>query len=178
MTSLPPQVDSLSFHLVQKVPVRSLNTVRRLFRQNWNRNQKVRLLGSRRAGLSGQAGQGNLLTASADEKWSRVLAAADGLRERFGFSSVQLATALPPARRKSNRARSAGRYRARTIPMTIRQRGASRQNAASDLGSRRSRWLVPAGAWLPSLFRRRMRAGPAAGSGAKRLRRSHRRPAR
>ena len=73
-----------------------LGPARRLFRQNWNKRRKVRLLGVQASGLSDRAGQANLLTASADEKWGRALAAADRLRNRFGFDSVQLATALPP----------------------------------------------------------------------------------
>ncbi len=72
-----------------------LDTARRLFQRNWNRKRKVRLLGVQASGLSDRAGQANLLTASADQKWGRALAAADSLRNRFGFASVQLATALP-----------------------------------------------------------------------------------
>ncbi|MFB3153969.1 MAG: DNA polymerase IV [Candidatus Acidiferrales bacterium] len=72
-----------------------LDTARRLFRRNWNRKRKVRLLGVQASGLSDRAGQANLLTASADQKWGRAMAAADRLRSRFGFASVQLATALP-----------------------------------------------------------------------------------
>ncbi|MEE8177019.1 MAG: hypothetical protein V3T65_03410, partial [Acidobacteriota bacterium] len=72
-----------------------LDTARRLFRQNWNRKRKVRLLGVQASGLSDRAGQANLLTASADQKWGRAMAAADHLRSRYGFASVQLATALP-----------------------------------------------------------------------------------
>ena len=71
-----------------------LDAARRLFRRHWDRRRKVRLLGVQASGLSQHAGQGNLLTAPADEKWSRVLRAADRLRERYGFSSVQLASAL------------------------------------------------------------------------------------
>lgn len=74
-----------------------LSAVRRLLEQNWDRRQKVRLLGVQASGLGSQAGQTNLWTAATEEKWGRVLAATDRLRERFGFSSVQLATALPPA---------------------------------------------------------------------------------
>ena len=73
-----------------------LGAARRLFRQNWNKLRKVRLLGVQANGLSDRAGQANLLTASANQKWDRALAAADRLRNRFGFDSVQLATALPP----------------------------------------------------------------------------------
>ena len=74
-----------------------LYTARRLLEQNWDCRQKVRLLGVQASGLGPLGGQTNLWTAATEEKWGRVLAAADRLRERFGFSSVQLATALPPA---------------------------------------------------------------------------------
>ncbi|MBI1956407.1 MAG: DNA polymerase IV [Acidobacteria bacterium] len=74
-----------------------LSAARRLLEQNWDRRQKVRLLGVQASGLGPQAGQANLWTAPVEEKWNRILTATDRLRERFGFSSVQLATALPPA---------------------------------------------------------------------------------
>lgn len=74
-----------------------LEAARDLLRRNWNGRRKVRLLGVQASSLTPSAGQANLLTAPLDEKWNRALAAADRLRERFGFSSVQLATAMPPA---------------------------------------------------------------------------------
>ncbi|MBI3894779.1 MAG: DNA polymerase IV [Acidobacteria bacterium] len=77
-----------------------LSAARRLLEQNWDCRQKVRLLGVQASGLDHQAGQTNLWTAAAEEKWRRVLAATDRLRERFGFSSVQLATTLPPVKRE------------------------------------------------------------------------------
>ena len=73
-----------------------LETARRLFHKHWDRRQKIRLLGVQASGLSCQPGQANLWSASRDEKWSRALAAADQLRERFGFSSIGLAAGLPP----------------------------------------------------------------------------------
>lgn len=73
-----------------------LEAARRLFHRHWDRRRKVRLLGVQASGLSGCAGQANLLTGLTEAKWSRALAAADRLRKRYGFSSVQLASALPP----------------------------------------------------------------------------------
>ena len=73
-----------------------LEAARRLFHRHWDRRRKVRLLGVQASGLSGSAGQGNLLTGPVEAKWSRALAATDRLRKRYGFSSVQLAAALPP----------------------------------------------------------------------------------
>ena len=79
-----------------------LETARSLLRQHWDRRQKVRLLGVQVSGLGPRAGQGNLWTAATEEKWGRALAAADRLRQRFGFSSVQLAAALSPAETGKN----------------------------------------------------------------------------
>lgn len=71
-----------------------LETARELLRENWDTRRKVRLLGLQASRLEDSAGQGNLLTAASEKKWNRVLAAADSVRERFGFSSVQLGTAM------------------------------------------------------------------------------------
>lgn len=71
-----------------------LDTSRRLLRRHWNRRRSVRLLGVQASGLAAVAGQANLLEASHRQKWSRALAATDRLRNRYGFESVQLASAL------------------------------------------------------------------------------------
>ena len=72
-----------------------LDAARELLRENWDTRLKVRLLGLQASGLEKSAGQGNLLTAESENKWTRALAATDSLRERFGFDSVQLGTAMP-----------------------------------------------------------------------------------
>jgi len=46
------------------------------------------------SGLDTAAGQGNLWSAPREEKWGRALAATDRLRDRYGFASVQLGSAL------------------------------------------------------------------------------------
>ena len=71
-----------------------LDTARRLLRRNWDIRRKVRLLGVQASGLDPAAGQGNLWSASREEKWGRALAATDRLRDRYGFASVQLGSAL------------------------------------------------------------------------------------
>ncbi|HWP84804.1 MAG TPA: DNA polymerase IV [Terriglobia bacterium] len=76
-----------------------LQTARALLREHWDTRRKIRLLGLQASGLAEAAGQGNLLTAAADRKWSRALAAADSLRDRYGFRSVQLGATLGRARR-------------------------------------------------------------------------------
>jgi DNA polymerase-4 len=71
-----------------------LDAARSLLRRHWDRRRKVRLLGVQASGLTPVAGQENLLEASQHQKWSRALAATDRLRDRYGFASVQLASAL------------------------------------------------------------------------------------
>ena len=71
-----------------------LETARRLLRRHWDIRRKVRLLGVQASGLDPAAGQGNLWSASREEKWGRALAATDRLRDRYGFASVQLGSAL------------------------------------------------------------------------------------
>lgn len=68
--------------------------VRRLFDKAWNRRQKIRLLGVKASGLEHGAGQLNLLDDPRRQKWEQALAAADRVRDRFGFSSVQLGGAM------------------------------------------------------------------------------------
>ena len=46
------------------------------------------------SGLDTAAGQGNLWSAPREEKWGRALAATDRLRDRYGFASVRLGSAL------------------------------------------------------------------------------------
>jgi len=83
-----------------------LDAARRLLRRHWDRRRKVRLLGVQASGLASVAGQANLLEASHHHKWGRALAATDRLRDRYGFSSVQLASALmePTERTKAKQA--------------------------------------------------------------------------
>lgn len=81
-----------------------LDTARRLLRRHWNRRRAVRLLGVQASGLAPVAGQANLLEAGQRLKWSRALAATDRLRDRYGFASIQLASALTEPTEKSARA--------------------------------------------------------------------------
>jgi DNA polymerase-4 len=76
--------------------------IRGLFRANWRRGARVRLLGVHAASWDEGGGQLNLEGEERREKWQRALAAADKLRDRFGESAVSLAGGL------------GGRYRERT----------------------------------------------------------------
>jgi DNA polymerase-4 len=69
-------------------------TARELFRRNWRRGRKVRLLGVGVSGLSRVAGQLDLLEGASNDKWRRALEAADRLRDRYGERSVELAGGL------------------------------------------------------------------------------------
>ncbi len=68
--------------------------VRDLFRTNWELRRPVRLLGVHVSGWAPDAGQLDLLDEGQHEKWSRTLAAADRLRDRFGEQAVSLAASL------------------------------------------------------------------------------------
>ena len=68
----------------------------RLFEDNWNRRQKIRLLGVRTSHLERGTFQPRLLDAPQKEKLERIMQTTDKLRERFGFESLQLARSLEP----------------------------------------------------------------------------------
>ena len=71
------------------------DTARRLFDAAWRRKegggrQAVRLLGVQATGLERSPGQLHLLEQEHRRKWEQALAAADRLRDRYGFQTVQL----------------------------------------------------------------------------------------
>src|SRR6266436_2235353 len=74
--------------------------VRLLFRKNWRKGIQVRLLGVHASSFEGQAGQGDLLEDGRRQRWQQALSAADRLRDRFGESSVSLASGLRGAFRE------------------------------------------------------------------------------
>ena len=67
-----------------------LATVQRLFDAHWDQKRKVRLLGVELSSLTRGSGQLDLLDAARREKLERLTRAADRLRDRFGFSKIQL----------------------------------------------------------------------------------------
>ncbi|MDX2269145.1 MAG: DNA polymerase IV [Bryobacter sp.] len=71
-----------------------LDTALRLFRLHWARPSKIRLLGVQVSQLSAEAPQANLLTSAEDEKWRKVLRAADRLKDRFGNDKMNFGAAL------------------------------------------------------------------------------------
>ncbi len=72
------------------------DNVLRLFESTFNSRQKVRLLGVRASNLERTAFQRNLLEAPKGAKLGRLLEAADRMRQRYGFTAVQLARSLEP----------------------------------------------------------------------------------
>ena len=68
--------------------------IRELFHANWNRGAKVRLLGVNASSFDEQADQMDLLREDRHERWTRALAAADRLRDKFGESAVSLAASM------------------------------------------------------------------------------------
>jgi DNA polymerase-4 len=68
--------------------------IRALFRKNWKKGTPVRLLGVQTSHFSAQPNQINLLEGNRHERWKNALAAADRLRDKFGESSVGLATGM------------------------------------------------------------------------------------
>src|ERR1700688_1370963 len=80
------------------------DTARVLFRGNWKRGEKVRLLGVQATSLSSIEGQLSLLDDEKTVKWRDALRAVDGLRDKFGESAVSLAGGIA----RAGRARTPG----------------------------------------------------------------------
>jgi DNA polymerase-4 len=68
--------------------------VRALFRKNWKNGVPVRLLGVHASSFTSRPDQINLLEGNRQQRWKDALAAADHLRDRFGESSVGLASGI------------------------------------------------------------------------------------
>jgi DNA polymerase-4 len=68
--------------------------IRLLFRKNWRAGAQVRLLGVQASAFEAQAEQADLLEDGRRRRWQQALSAADRLRDKFGESSVSLASGL------------------------------------------------------------------------------------
>ena len=77
-----------------------LETVRDLFDTNWEKPRTIRLLGVQAGQLGTPGAQLQLLDQADRRRWTRALAAADKLRDRFGESAVGLAAAMKHGRRE------------------------------------------------------------------------------
>jgi len=82
--------------------------VRALFRKNWRKGAQVRLLGVQAAQFEAQAGQGDLIEGERRQRWQQALSAADRLRDKFGESSVSLATGMKGGFRERTHENPAG----------------------------------------------------------------------
>lgn len=74
-----------------------LASLRELFRSTWNGADKLRLVGAALTSFSagtGVAGQMELLDAGRREKLERLVRATDRLRDKFGFTKIQLGGSL------------------------------------------------------------------------------------
>jgi DNA polymerase-4 len=68
--------------------------IRNLFRKNWKRGSEIRLLGVHASQFTTEGAQIDLLEGNRQERWKNALTVADKLRDKFGESSVGLASGL------------------------------------------------------------------------------------
>jgi DNA polymerase-4 len=68
--------------------------VLRMFNAAWNGKEKIRLIGVRTSNLESSVFQRGLFNAEKHEKLDRILRAADQVRGRYGFDTLQLARSL------------------------------------------------------------------------------------
>jgi len=67
---------------------------RQLFLANWKKGAMVRLLGVQTSNFEARPSQLELLDPARDERWQKVMAAADHVRDKFGQSAIGLATGM------------------------------------------------------------------------------------
>ena len=68
--------------------------IRTLFRKNWKRGTKIRLLGVQTSSFEAGEGQMNLLEGAKHDKWKQALSTADKLRDKFGEGAVGMASGM------------------------------------------------------------------------------------
>jgi DNA polymerase-4 len=81
---------------------------RRLFQQNWKRGAAVRLLGVQASNFEAGPSQLDLLEPSRQQRWQKALEAADHLRDKFGESTIGLATGMKGGFRERTHENPAG----------------------------------------------------------------------
>jgi len=82
----PPEPTQLDTEIFEQI--------RNLFRKNWKKESEIRLLGVQASHFTTQAAQIDLLEGNRQQRWKDALTVADKLRDRFGESSVGLASGL------------------------------------------------------------------------------------
>ncbi len=68
--------------------------IRKLFRKNWKKGAEIRLLGVHASSFEAATSQGDLIDGDRRQRWEKALSAADRLRDKFGDSSITLATGM------------------------------------------------------------------------------------
>jgi DNA polymerase IV len=82
--------------------------IRTLFYKNWRPGELVRLLGVQASSLETSPTQDDLLEGERQRRWQQALSAADHLRDKFGESSVGLATGMKGGFRERTHENPAG----------------------------------------------------------------------
>ena len=82
--------------------------IRALFHKNWRKGMQVRLLGVHASGFDTAATQGDLIEDGSRRRWQQAMSAADRMRDKFGESSVSLATGLKGGFRERTHENPAG----------------------------------------------------------------------
>ena len=82
--------------------------IRLLFRKNWRKSAEVRLLGVHASSFENATGQIDLLEGDRHQRWSKALSAADRLRDKYGESSVSLASGMKATFRERTHENPAG----------------------------------------------------------------------
>jgi DNA polymerase IV len=80
-----------------------LGAVREMFSRAWNGASRLRLIGVELSSFAGESGQLDLLEPSRREKLERLARTTDQLRDRFGFSKIQLGGSLANSRRRDEK---------------------------------------------------------------------------
>jgi DNA polymerase IV len=81
---------------------------RTLFRRNWKRGSRVRLLGVQTSSFETRPEQISLLENGRQKRWKDALTAVDHLRDKFGESSVSLASGIRGSFRERTHENPAG----------------------------------------------------------------------
>jgi DNA polymerase-4 len=81
---------------------------RSLFRKNWRKGAQVRLLGVHASSFLGESKQEDLIEGARRQRWQQVFSAADRLRDKFGESTVSLASGLKGGFRERTHENPAG----------------------------------------------------------------------
>ncbi len=97
-----------SFPVPTQLDTEIFEQVRGLFRKNWKKGIPVRLLGVQASSFTTGTNQIDLLEATRQQRWKDALAAADRLRDKFGESSVGLASGLRGSFRERTHENPAG----------------------------------------------------------------------